>query len=128
MVRLWRKVDKTGDCWIWTGSVDTGGHGQIRDNQGRLQMVHRVAWEDLVGPIEEGHVLHHLDDCSTKRCVRPDHLESKTHADHSRDHQNEKTHCAKGHPFDTRDRRQRVCSICRRDRWRAWKARQAQPG
>lgn len=120
------KVEKTATCWVWTGATDSGGHGQIRGEDGRLQMVHRVAWEALVGPIPAGHDLHHRETCP-KVCIRPEHLTPKTHEDHARDHQAEKTHCAKGHPFDTRDRRQRVCSICRRDRWRAWKARQTQP-
>src|SRR5690242_16874148 len=29
--RLWRRVDATGDCWLWTGSTTKAGYGQIVD-------------------------------------------------------------------------------------------------
>lgn len=76
--RFWAKVDKTGDCWLWMGSLDSKDrYGQVRIAR-RLLQAHRVAWELLIGPIPEGMELDHHNSCP-KRCVRPDHLRQVTH-------------------------------------------------
>lgn len=78
---LWAKVDKTGDCWHWTGSLHTNGYGCHAQGQ-----AHRVVYEEVVGPIPDGldldHVCHNVDptcpgghECMHRRCVNPDHLE-----------------------------------------------------
>jgi len=56
----------------WTGSkVREGGHGRVYWN-GRLQLVHRLVYQELVGPIPEGlFVLHH---CDNPPCFNPAHL------------------------------------------------------
>lgn len=108
-------------CWPWPGAKDTGGHGQVRDETGRLVMVHRVVYENQVGPVP-GAILHHRETCP-KSCANPGHLSPMTKADHSRLHATRET-CAKGHPFDGRTKKQRTCSICRRASWRRWKSRQ----
>lgn len=121
-LRVLARVDTTDPdaCWLWQGPPSGSGHGQVRSN-GRLEMVHRVVWEALVGPIPD-EVLHHRETCP-KRCVNPAHLTPMSSAAHSTHHSTRDT-CSKGHPFDTSDARQRICSICRRDRWRRWKQRQ----
>lgn len=81
--RFWAKVNKTGECWLWTASFDGRGYGQIGAGPGRNKRSHRVAWELTYGPIPEGmYVCHH---CDTKACVRPDHLFLGTHGDNVRD-------------------------------------------
>lgn len=40
---------------------------------GRLQMSHRLAYEELVGPIPEGKSILHK--CDNPICINPDHLE-----------------------------------------------------
>ena len=83
--RFWEKVDRSGGpdaCWPWTASTCGGGYGQFR-LAGRPQLAHRVAYEQLVGPIPNGrHVLHR---CDTPLCVNPAHLFLGTHTDNMAD-------------------------------------------
>lgn len=74
--RFWEKVDKSGDCWLWTAST-TWGYGAFRTRAPRDWVkAHRYSYERLVGPIPVGLQLDHL--CRNRRCVRPDHLEPVT--------------------------------------------------
>jgi hypothetical protein len=71
--RFWRHVTKTDGCWLWTGSTDTSGYGQIRESfAGRLLRVTRVALEVQGVYVPPGAVVCHS--CDVRRCVRPDHL------------------------------------------------------
>ena len=67
------RVDKSGDCWLWTGAKTSHGYGQLRTgNPGRVEMAHRLAWDFYRGPIPTGmNVLHR---CDNPPCVNPDHL------------------------------------------------------
>ena len=69
--RFWPKVDKSGDCWLWTGAVNQWGYG-IASSEGRKVMAHRAAWELTHGPIPDGARVRHR--CDSRACVRPDHL------------------------------------------------------
>lgn len=68
-----------GGCWLWTGSVQSSGYGSW-GGQGKL--AHRLAYEDLVGPVPHGLVLDHL--CHVRLCVNPDHLNPVTIAVNNR--------------------------------------------
>lgn len=69
--RLWEKVEKTEDCWVWTGTKLKGyGHMGV---DGKTVLCHRLTYEDAYGPIADGLVIDHL--CRNPSCVRPDHLE-----------------------------------------------------
>lgn len=120
--RFWSKVNKTESCWLWTAYINIGGYGTFTgDRQGIL--VHRWAYEDLIGPIPSGLVLDHL--CRVRNCVNPDHLEPVTLAENIRrgtqgDFQKAKTHCPQGHEYTPENtnikRGQRHCRECgRRD-------------
>lgn len=71
-------------CWLWAGSLDTGGYGLILAfNGGTAKTAHRISWELHRGPIPKGiDVLHK---CDTPCCVRPDHLTLGTHAENMAD-------------------------------------------
>jgi hypothetical protein len=88
--RFWRRVDKSGDCWLWTAGLNApGGYGVFRQG-GRLPpiLAHRFSWEMHFGPVpDEMCVLHDCDvnyppgDTTNRRCVRPDHLHLGTLAE-----------------------------------------------
>lgn len=72
--RLWRKVDKSGEHWIWTGNVGSHGYGQLaRGSRSEgLITAHRAAWEVTYGPIPDGLFILHR--CDIRACCKPDHL------------------------------------------------------
>lgn len=70
--RLWAKVDRSGDCWVFTGYRDAGGYGSISRGDGRPISAHRASWIVTHGPIPTGALVCHT--CDNPPCVRPDHL------------------------------------------------------
>ena len=103
----WTRVQKTSGCWLWTGAKTGSGYGQIsRQGPGwrKTHLAHRLAYEELVGPIPGDKEIDHL--CCNPVCVNPNHLEPVTHAENlrrmterGRNWQQAKTHCPKGHPY-----------------------------
>lgn len=67
-------VDESG-CWLWTGYVKPSGYATMSVNS-KMQWVHRLSYEVLVGPIPAGLQLDHL--CRVRNCVNPAHLEPVT--------------------------------------------------
>lgn len=80
--RFWSKVDKAGNCWLWTAATRPNGYGCIRV-QGRLESAHRIAYELANGKIPDNLVVMHR--CDTRLCVRPDHLSLGTSRDNTLD-------------------------------------------
>uniref|UniRef100_A0A6M3IM37 Putative homing endonuclease n=1 Tax=viral metagenome TaxID=1070528 RepID=A0A6M3IM37_9ZZZZ len=82
--RFWSNVDKEGpnSCWIWKGSVNSMGHGQMLFMRRNIT-AHRVSWIINVGPIPKRKcILHH---CDNRLCVNPAHLYVGTQSDNNRD-------------------------------------------
>ncbi len=87
VARFWAKVDKSGDCWLWTGSKDRKGYGKLSigsrvNGSKRPHSAHRIAWVLAHGDPGRACVLHR---CDVPACVRHDHLFLGTVADNNRD-------------------------------------------
>lgn len=71
--RFWLKVDKSGDCWLWTKGKNDYGYGVFHPYKPKTVGAHRFALEQKLGrPIEPGLFACHT--CDTPACVRPEHL------------------------------------------------------
>lgn len=93
--RFWNFVDKDGpppqhvphigNCWVWTGSLNTRGYGVIQKGGKRTipTQASRASWILEFGPIPPGlYVLHR---CDNPPCVRPSHLFVGTQDDNIKD-------------------------------------------
>jgi hypothetical protein len=87
--RFWRHVDKTGNCWIWTGTKSDNGYGRhsmtYPGEKAYDVKAHRYSWALANGPIPEGIEIDHA--CHTTLCVNPDHLRAATRKQNSENRQ-----------------------------------------
>lgn len=80
--RFWEKIDKTGDCWIWTAAKTNKGYGKLTIRR-RTWIAHRFAFTITHGMIpSSAHVLHR---CDNPPCCNPDHLFLGSNDDNIRD-------------------------------------------
>ena len=94
ILRFWSRVQKTNDCWIWTGSIfKTSGYARFCKYYGKDVIAHRMSWEIHNGPIPNGMYVCHT--CDNRKCVNPAHLYLGTHQDNMND-RNRKNRQARG--------------------------------
>jgi len=122
--RFWTYVNKTPTCWLWTGAT-LNGYGRFGRGPGQTTGVaHRMAYEQLVGPIPAGLHLDHL--CRVHACVNPAHLEPVTcrenllRGETITARRAAQTSCLRGHAFDGENTYVapngcRDCRTCRRE-------------
>lgn len=72
--KFWALVDKSGDCWLYTGFLNQG-YG-VFTHRRKNYRAHRVVWMMAGRTIPDGLVMDHL--CRVRNCVKPDHLEPVT--------------------------------------------------
>jgi len=114
-------------CWLWKAARHPGGYGAIAvKGSRRIALAHRYIYELLVGPIPNGMQLDHL--CRQRGCVNPAHLRVVTSKENSNapgskcgSHFRLKTHCPKGHPYDSGNTYigragARVCRACKSEK------------
>jgi hypothetical protein len=84
---FWSKVERSGDCWLWTGEKNSTGYGVYavhRHGERERILAHRfsarLSGMELRSPDDV--VLH---ECDTPLCVRPDHLRVGTQKENLRD-------------------------------------------
>lgn len=85
--KFWSRVDKSGDCWIWTGTKIRGyGAASLQTSF----YAHRISYF-LANDIDPGEsmVCHK---CDTPACVNPDHLWLGDDLDNQQDSISKKRH------------------------------------
>ncbi len=83
LARFMSYVEKSDDCWRWTGAAIPRGYGRFYF-RGKPRYAHRVAVELLrCEEVRDGDVVMHL--CDNPSCVRPSHLRLGTQTENMRD-------------------------------------------
>ena len=97
------RLEKQGDCLVYTGHRDTYGYGVFPFDGGKW-VASRYSYTKYVGDIPEGLLVRHT--CDNPPCVLPSHLRTGTAKENNNDmyergRDNRKFYdeeCKKGHP------------------------------
>lgn len=121
LTSLLRRIKVGPACWEWQGHQTEAGYGifSFGHSPGTGGAAHRIVYQVLVGPIDDGLTLDHL--CRNPSCVNPEHLDPCTMSVNTRrapiggrgEHHRRKTTCPQGHPYDHTDGEgRRRCRAC----------------
>jgi hypothetical protein len=112
--------DPNSGCWLWAGGWN-GKYGVFSREHGKSQYAHRLAYEELVGPIPDGLDIDHS--CVTPLCVNPSHLSPMSRKENIRIGYKRRNgdRCHRGHPFTDENTKitkagYRQCRRCRADK------------
>jgi hypothetical protein len=83
-------VDKSGDCWEWTGAKTTLGYPRF----GGSEYGHRFSWALVNGTIPPKGEIDHR--CHNPGCVRPQHLRLATRKQNIENHSGPKKNSKSG--------------------------------
>ena len=88
--RFEKYIDKSGECWLWTGYCGKKGYG-LFGFEGKRWLCHRFSYflansELPASPL----IVRHK--CRSRNCVNPDHLESGTPSENELDKVRDGTH------------------------------------
>lgn len=83
--RFFRHIEKTDECWLWTGRLVGKGYGSLGlGGRGAKQILaHRLSYQIHKGQIPNGLVIMHK--CDNPRCVNPEHLDAGTQSQNIKD-------------------------------------------
>jgi len=83
--RFMKRVNKTDTCWLWTGSIQVNGYGNLsaRELTWGTRSAHRWSYTYHKGSIPEGLMIRHS--CDVRKCVNPAHLLTGTSTENVRD-------------------------------------------
>ena len=94
-----KRINKTTDCWLWTGHINHSGYGRYNAKGYQSGYVHRQMFYWLNGYLPDPpNVVGHT--CDVRNCVNPNHLVEQTQSENVRQYTDKITECPKGHPYN----------------------------
>ncbi len=86
IARFWHMVDRSDNCWLWTGATNSNGYGRFeiwRRGKRCRHLAHRLALALSGVELTPGILARHT--CDNPRCVNPNHLLLGSQVDNMRD-------------------------------------------